>query len=126
MFSFLIERNAHNSQFFIASLSTSFVLYSIFRAIIVGFFQTTSDYLLKPVLAVIFNGLLQPMFVFAQNIFQSINSTTSPLTDVLVNIAKPFIECLRAIRLVDVKNLNKEPRYLQATSKQTLQGQSIA
>lgn len=92
----------------IICLSWSFILYSIFRAIIVGFLQTTSDYLLKPIIALLFNGFLQLIFTFVQNIFQSIADLLFPLTILLENILKPFTECLRAFRVVEIKNLRKD------------------
>lgn len=101
----------------------SFLLYSILRALIVGFLQITSDYLLKPILAVIFNGLLQPQFIFTQNIFQSICNTLEPLTKLMAISMKPLTDCVRAFRIVEVKNLNKDSamgRY------QTFQGQNNA
>lgn len=86
----------------------SFILHSIFRTIIVGFLQTSSDNLLKPILAVIFNGFLQLLFTFVQNIFQSICDMLHPLTVLAENVLKPFTECLRAFRIVDIRNLRKD------------------
>lgn len=101
----------------------SFLLYSILRALIVGFLQITADYLLKPILAVIFNGLLQPQFIFTQNIFQSICNTLEPLTKLIAITLKPLTDCVRAFRIVEVKNLYKDP----ASSRyQTFQGQNNA
>lgn len=120
----LFFRKACNASSFHFPFShCSFLLYSILRALIVGFLQITSDYLLKPVLAVIFNGLLQPQFIFTQNIFQSICNTLEPLTKLMAITMKPLTDCVRAFRIVEVKNLNKDP----ATSRyQTFQGQNNA
>lgn len=97
------------------------MLYSLVSAIIVGLLRTTSDYFVKPILSIIFNGLLQPVFLFAQNIFQSIRNMVGPLAEIMVDAVKPFTECLRAFRFVEVKNINKENRGQQA--RQTVQGQ---
>ncbi|CAO1348295.1 unnamed protein product [Diamesa serratosioi] len=106
-----------------------FLLYSIFRAIIVGILQITSDYLFKPLLAVLFNGLLQPHFIFCQNIFHSICNMLNPITKLIGNILRPFTECIRAMRLVEVKNVNKITKQKEAPMSQlqfqTFQGQSM-
>ncbi|CAO1302134.1 unnamed protein product [Diamesa hyperborea] len=108
-----------------------FLLYSIFRAIIVGILQITSDYLFKPLLAVLFNGLLQPHFIFCQNIFHSICNMLNPITKLIGNILRPFTECIRAMRLVEVKNVNrgtkdKEPPPTSSQLQfQTFQAQSM-
>jgi len=98
-------------------------LYSILRAIIVGFLQITSDYLLKPVLAVVFNGFLQPQFIFVQNIFQSICSMLGPLTKLMGNVVKPFTECVRAFRVVEVKNINRRRCSVDGDSRDHQQQQ---
>lgn len=79
----------------------------------------TSDYFLKPLLAVVFNGFLQPPLTLVQNIFTSVSDMLEPLTVLLSNILKPFADCLRAFRFVEVKYLNKE-----APCRQNFQGQS--
>uniref|UniRef100_T1H1X1 Uncharacterized protein n=1 Tax=Megaselia scalaris TaxID=36166 RepID=T1H1X1_MEGSC len=48
-----------------------FILYSLFRVLIVGFLQITSDYCLKPIMTVLFNGFLQPPLIFL-NIYEGI------------------------------------------------------
>jgi hypothetical protein len=97
-------------------------LYSIVRAIIVGFLQTTSDYLLKPTFAVLFNGFLQPQFVFARNIFQSICDMIEPISTATINFLerfiRPFAECVGAFRLVEVKNLHKVIQPTQNSQEQ--------
>jgi hypothetical protein len=101
----------------------SFILYSLLRAIIVGFLQMTSDYLLKPMLAVVFNGLLQPQFIFVQNIIQSICDMLTPLIMLIESVLRPFTECVRAFRIVEIKNQNKS---VTPSHYQTYQGQSNA
>lgn len=71
----------------------------------------------------IFNGLLQPQFIFTQNIFQSICNTLEPLTKLIAITLKPLTDCVRAFRIVEVKNLYKDP----ASGRfQTFQGQNNA
>ncbi|KAG5678641.1 hypothetical protein PVAND_008297 [Polypedilum vanderplanki] len=87
-----------------------FILYSILQSIIVGFFQMTSDYLLKPILTALFNGLFQPFLLLFQNIFHSLWCTLEPLSQMLLGFCIPLIECLRAIRLVDI-NINSKQHH---------------
>lgn len=54
----------------------------------------------------------------------------NPITKLIGNILRPFIECIRAMRLVEVKNINrgtkdKEPPTLSQLEFQTFQGQSM-
>ena len=54
----------------------------------------------------------------------------SPITKLIGNILKPFTECIRAMRLVEVKNINKSTMEqkeapMSQLQFQTLQGQSM-
>lgn len=77
------------------------------RAVIVGIFQTTSDYFVKPLLSTIFNGFLQPIFTLVQNIFQSIFDMLNPVTRLMAALVSPFSDCVKNLRLFEVKNLTK-------------------
>ncbi|KXJ81853.1 hypothetical protein RP20_CCG017672 [Aedes albopictus] len=56
-----------------------FLLYGILRSVLVGVLQITADYLLKPLLAVVFNGLLQPPLVFVQNVLTAVAAMLEPV-----------------------------------------------
>ncbi|KXJ74591.1 hypothetical protein RP20_CCG013395 [Aedes albopictus] len=56
-----------------------FLLYGILRSALVGVLQITADYLLKPLLAVVFNGLLQPPLVFVQNVLTALAAMLEPV-----------------------------------------------
>lgn len=103
----------------------SFILYGIIRALFIGVLQTSSDYLLKPFLAVIFNGILQPLFTLIQNVFQSTCDMSEPLTKMTGNMLRPFTELVQAFRIVEVKNLTKLQHAIQPSSYSTFQGQAI-
>lgn len=110
----VVEKNTFASKkfsssftHFYPSLFFRFILYGIFRAIIVGFVQMTSDYFVKPILTALFNGAIQPVMLLLQNIFQSLWNTLEPLAQMLFGFLKPFIECLKAIRIVDI-HINSE------------------
>ncbi|CAG9805910.1 unnamed protein product [Chironomus riparius] len=79
-----------------------FILYSFIRSIVVGFLQTTSDYLIKPILAMTFNGIIQPILQFIRNILESTWDTLEPLAHMIVGFCMPVIECLRSFRLIDM------------------------
>lgn len=86
------------------------------RAIIVGFLQITSDYFIKPLLAVLFNGLCQPPFIFIRNVLQSICKMLDPVAKLLTTFLRPIADLVRAFRVVEVKNINRlwqEPKGSQ-------------
>lgn len=78
------------------------------RAVIVGVFQTTSDYLVKPVLAMLFNGFLQPMFTLVQNILQSTFDMLSPVVRLIEELIAPFLDCFKNIRLFEIKKQTRK------------------
>lgn len=80
--------------------SYRFVLYSIINILLVEFLHMTSDYLIKPLLTVIFNGFLQPPLIFCFNILSSIRDILEPIADTLNNFMKPIATVGRSIRLI--------------------------
>lgn len=84
-----------------------FILYAIIRPLIIGFFQMTSDYLLKPIITIIFNGVIQPPLILFYNIFSSISDMFEPIGKTIGHLLKPFADLFRSIHLVDVKNIYK-------------------
>ncbi|XP_044736377.1 uncharacterized protein LOC123298442 [Chrysoperla carnea] len=87
-----------------------FTLYSIIRPLTIGIIQLTSDYFIKPFLAVLFNGILQPPLILFYNIATSIKDLCHPIAIgfgyFLIELAKVF----SAIRFVEIRN--REPRKL--------------
>lgn len=81
-----------------------FILYSIIRPVLVGVVQMTADYLIKPMLTVMFNGLLQPPLVLAFNVFTSVCDMMEPLARMCGHFLKPVADTLRAIRFVEIYN----------------------
>ena len=79
-----------------------FILYGFLRALIVGFMQITSDYLIKPILAISFNGFLQPPLIFLQNIFKAISEVGRPIAKLLEYFVQPFVNLLNAFRIVQL------------------------
>lgn len=55
-------------------------------------------------LATVFNGFIQPLFLFMKNIFSALWSCCEPVAEMILGFFVPFIECFRVIRVVDVYN----------------------
>lgn len=91
--------------------SYRFILYSLINTLMVGMLQMTSDYLIKPLLTVLFNGYLQPPLIFCLNILSSIRDMLQPIADAVNSFMKPVATVGRSVRLVHVtynkKNITK-------------------
>ncbi|KAM7358884.1 uncharacterized protein ACRADG_003679 [Cochliomyia hominivorax] len=92
--------------------SYRFILYSLINILLVEFLHMTSDYLVKPLLTVIFNGFLQPPLIFCFNILASLRDILEPIADTLNNFMKPVATVGRSLRLIHVtyskKNMAKD------------------
>ncbi|XP_073838944.1 uncharacterized protein [Musca autumnalis] len=77
-----------------------FILYSVINTLLVGLLHMTSDYLLKPLLAVAFNGYLQPPMIFCFNVLASLRDILEPIAETLNNFMKPLATVGRSVRLV--------------------------
>ena len=73
-----------------------------------GIFLTFGDHFLKPYLAVLFNSIIQPSFIFARNVLAGIKNLLQPLMDITNSFIAQFAELLRAFRLFE---LNWKPVY---------------
>ncbi|BES96610.1 Hypothetical protein NTJ_09422 [Nesidiocoris tenuis] len=82
-----------------------FVLQGILRPIMIGFVQLLSDYLIKPFLTLLYNGFTQPISIFLYNVLSSIRDVLQPLAKGIGYFFELFAVILRAIRLVEVKNI---------------------
>ncbi|KAH8300479.1 hypothetical protein KR018_008489 [Drosophila ironensis] len=90
--------------------SYRFLLYSLVNSLIVGLMNMTADYLVKPVLTMLFNGFLQPPLILLYNILCSLRDILEPVAQTLDNFMKPLATVLRSFRLVDV-NYRKIQRF---------------
>ncbi|XP_023180143.2 uncharacterized protein LOC111605700 [Drosophila hydei] len=86
--------------------SYRFLLYSVVNTLIVGLLHTTSDYLVKPSLTVIFNGFLQPPMIFLYNVMCSLRDILDPLAETLDHFIKPLATLGASIRLINVNYRN--------------------
>ncbi|TDG43410.1 hypothetical protein AWZ03_010180 [Drosophila navojoa] len=86
--------------------SYRFLLYSLVNTLIVGLLHTTSDYLVKPFLTVIFNGFLQPPMIFLYNVMCSLRDILDPLAETLAHFTKPLATLGSSLRLIHVNYRN--------------------
>lgn len=83
-----------------------FILYSLIRPTTVGLLQMTSDYFVKPIIAAIFNGFIQPPIRFLQNVFVAICDMTEPIANMFGNFLGPIKDMIQAFRFIEVNNYN--------------------
>ncbi|XP_058813713.1 uncharacterized protein LOC131677723 [Topomyia yanbarensis] len=85
-----------------------FLLYGLVRPVLVGILQITADYMFKPLLAVIFNGLIQPPLVFVQNILTAFGGMLDPVAKLIANFLSPIGRIVQSFRLIESKTINKK------------------
>lgn len=86
-----------------------FILYSLLRPLTIGIIQTISDYFIKPLLTMLFNGLIQPFLILLYNIATSIKDLCEPISEAMGFFLREFANLFRAIRLVGTDNITKSP-----------------
>ncbi|KAG8225807.1 hypothetical protein J437_LFUL005614 [Ladona fulva] len=79
-----------------------FLLHSLLRPLTVGIIQLISDYLLKPLLTIVFNGVLQPCLILLYNIATSFRDVCEPLAQALGFWMTNFAILFQSIRLIDI------------------------
>lgn len=84
-------------------LNFRFVLHAIVRPLTVGLLQLTSDYFFKPLLAVLFNGVIQPPLIFLYNVATSLRDLCDPIAEGLGYFFREIAVLCRSIRLFEVK-----------------------
>lgn len=67
-----------------------------------GLIQLISDYFIKPFLAVIFNGIVQPILIFLYNVATSIRDFIKPIAESIGYFIREIAELCRAFRLVQI------------------------
>ncbi|XP_058804504.1 uncharacterized protein LOC131671797 [Phymastichus coffea] len=84
--------------------SLRFLLFSIIRPLIIGTIQLVADYFVKPLLSIMFNGLIQPILILFYNIATSIRDCCEPIAAALGFFIKEFAVLFTSCRLVEVNN----------------------
>ncbi|XP_051890031.1 uncharacterized protein LOC127580504 [Pristis pectinata] len=90
----------------------NFLSRSFIQILVAGLLTVIGDHMLKPLLATLFNSLLQPIMIFLLNIFTSIRNLLNPLIDIIRRLVMQIAALLHAFRLVEV-NLNRAPSIHQ-------------
>ncbi|XP_011297090.1 uncharacterized protein [Fopius arisanus] len=79
-----------------------FTLYSLIRPLTIGIIQLLSDYLIKPLLTIIFNALIQPVLILLYNIATSLRDLCEPIAEAIGFFIRELSRLFQAIRLVEV------------------------
>jgi hypothetical protein len=73
--------------------------------LIVGGIQLASDYFFKPLLSILFNGVIQPILILLYNIATSVRDCCEPIAITLGFFLREIGNLCRSIRLVDVNTV---------------------
>ncbi|XP_061183089.1 uncharacterized protein LOC133191357 isoform X2 [Saccostrea echinata] len=79
-----------------------YIIKYVFQPIFIGIFMTTGEYVMKPVLSVLFNGFMQPTGVFCWNCCVTSKLVCSPIIQILQKILEQFAKCCRHVRCVEI------------------------
>lgn len=82
-------------------------MYSVVRPILVGSLQIVSDYGVKPLLTVLFNGYLQPPLILGLNVLNSMADMLEPLARTVSSFMRPLVDVCRACRLVEISHYHQ-------------------
>lgn len=85
-----------------------FVLHYIALRFLGGVITVTGDHFLKPFLALLFNSIIQPTFIFTRNVFAGVKNLLQPLLEISNTSIAQAASFLRAFRLFE---LNWKPVY---------------
>ncbi|XP_014241193.1 uncharacterized protein LOC106661940 [Cimex lectularius] len=86
-----------------------FLLTAIVRPLMIGFVQLFSDYFIKPLLTVIYNGFTQPVSVCFYNVVASIRDIVNPIAKAFGFFIEPFANIVKSFRLVEIKHVYSNP-----------------
>ncbi|KAF7998331.1 hypothetical protein HCN44_009729 [Aphidius gifuensis] len=86
-----------------------FFLYSLVRPLTIGVIQMFSDYFIKPLLTIFFNGIIQPILIFFYNIATSFRDLCEPIAQTFGFFIHEIAIFFRAIRLVEINNYTNLP-----------------
>ena len=96
---------------FLVVEALNYVTNHVARPLFLGVVIMTGNRLVKPVLAGLFNLILQPFVIFSWNFVSGVRHVCQPLIDILGGVTSKLAVLLQAFRLVEV-NLGDE--YLQS------------
>lgn len=85
-----------------------FVFHYVVLRVLGGIIIVVGDHFLKPYLALVFNSIIQPAFIFTWNVLSGIRNLLQPLMDISSVFITQLGSLLRAFRLFE---LNWKPVY---------------
>lgn len=85
-----------------------FISHYVVLRVLGGIMIVTGDHFLKPLLAVLFDSIIQPSLVFTRNILAGVKNLLQPLMDITNGFIAQLNSLLRAFRLFE---LNWKPVY---------------
>lgn len=97
--------------FFVAFIiqTLRFFLYSLIRPLSIGLIQIMSDYFVKPLLTVVFNGILLPPLKLLQNILKAICDVIEPIARAFDGLLRPVVNLIQSFRLVEIRKERTNP-----------------
>lgn len=87
--------------FFIVEL-LKFLAKHIFQPLVIAIFMSFGDYVIKPLLSVFFNGMVQPVSIFMWNVFSGMRHMFNPIGEILRRVFEQLAMLLRSVRLFEV------------------------
>jgi len=72
----------------------------------VGILQLIADYLIKPLLSILFNALVQPILILLYNIATSLRDLCEPIAEAMGLFLREIANVCAAIRIVEVKHVH--------------------
>ena len=96
---------------FLVVEALNYVTNHVARPLFLGVVVMTGNRLVKPLLAGLFNLILQPLVIFSWNLASGVRQLCQPLIDILGGVTSRLAVILQAFRLVEV-NLGDD--YLQS------------
>ena len=85
-----------------------FIFHYVALRVLGGVLIVTGDHFLKPLLAVLFNSVIQPSLIFTRNVLAGVKNLLQPLMDITNSFISQLGSLLRAFRLFE---LNWKPVY---------------
>lgn len=85
------------------ALHTERAVLKVVRGFLVGTVQIFSDYILKPVLTLSYNAILQPPLLFVGNVGKAVREAVRPVALLIGDFLEPLVRVVGAIRLVHVE-----------------------
>lgn len=97
-----------------------FLAKHIFQPLVIAVVMYFGDYVIKPLLSVLFNGFLQPFSIFWWNVFTGMRHMFNPIGEILRRIFEQLAMLFRSIRLFEVTYVSGRQDGIQEGRIQTV------